>query len=101
MNDNSAAAKPGFSLRPSLDWLLVFIPISIALRFVPGLRNDTALFITACLAIIPLAVGWGALQNTWPSTLAKASAVCSMRPSVTPRNYHRADGSVEGPYRRR
>ncbi|HEX8236740.1 MAG TPA: calcium/proton exchanger [Abditibacteriaceae bacterium] len=57
MNDNSPVAKPGFRLRPSLDWLLIFVPISIALRFVPGLRNDTALFITSCLAIIPLA-GW-------------------------------------------
>lgn len=44
-------------LRPSLDWLLVFVPIAILLRYVPGLRNDTALFITSCLAIIPLA-GW-------------------------------------------
>ncbi len=58
MSDNSALApaRPGFKLRPSLDWLLVFIPISIALRFM-GERYQTALFITACLAIIPLA-GW-------------------------------------------
>jgi Ca2+:H+ antiporter len=44
-------------LKPSLDWLLIFVPIAIALRFVPGLYNPTALFIVACLAIIPLA-GW-------------------------------------------
>jgi len=44
-------------LRPRLDWLLVFVPIAIALRFVPALENPTALFIVACLAIIPLA-GW-------------------------------------------
>lgn len=43
--------------RPSLDWLLVFVPLSIALRLVPGWHNDTALFITSCLAIVPLA-GW-------------------------------------------
>jgi Ca2+:H+ antiporter len=44
-------------LRPRLDWLLVFVPIAIALRFVPSLENQTALFVVSCLAIIPLA-GW-------------------------------------------
>ena len=44
-------------LKPSLDWLLIFVPIAIVLRFVPGIENPTALFIVSCLAIIPLA-GW-------------------------------------------
>ncbi len=44
-------------MRPRLDWLLVFVPIAIALRFVPSLANPTALFVVSCLAIIPLA-GW-------------------------------------------
>ena len=44
-------------LKPSLDWLLIFVPIAILLRFVPSLENPTALFIVSCLAIIPLA-GW-------------------------------------------
>lgn len=44
-------------LKPSLNWLLVFVPVAFVLRFVPGLENPTALFICACLAIIPLA-GW-------------------------------------------
>ncbi|HKR00702.1 MAG TPA: calcium/proton exchanger [Pyrinomonadaceae bacterium] len=44
-------------LKPSLDWLLIFVPVAIVLRFVPGLQNPTALFIVSCLAIIPLA-GW-------------------------------------------
>lgn len=44
-------------LKPSLDWLLIFIPVAIALRFVPALDYPTALFIVSCLAIIPLA-GW-------------------------------------------
>lgn len=44
-------------MRPRLDWLLVFVPVAIALRFVPALENPTALFIVSCLAIIPLA-GW-------------------------------------------
>src|SRR5215208_3595618 len=42
-------------LRPRLDWLLVFVPVAIALRFVPSLENPTALFVVSCLAIIPLA----------------------------------------------
>ncbi len=44
-------------LKPSLDWLLVAVPIAIALRFIPAFNNPTALFIVSCLAIIPLA-GW-------------------------------------------
>jgi Ca2+:H+ antiporter len=44
-------------LKPSLDWLLVFVPIAILLRFVPSFDNPTALFIVSCIAIIPLA-GW-------------------------------------------
>ena len=44
-------------LKPSLDWLLVFVPVAIALRYMPGGQNGTALFIVSALAIIPLA-GW-------------------------------------------
>jgi Ca2+:H+ antiporter len=44
-------------LKPSLDWLLIFVPIAIAMRFIPSLENQTVLFIVSCLAIIPLA-GW-------------------------------------------
>jgi Ca2+:H+ antiporter len=44
-------------LRPSIDWLLIFVPVAVAIRFVPGLENPTLLFIVSCLAIIPLA-GW-------------------------------------------
>ncbi len=57
MSTTSSPAAASSRFRPSLDWLLVFVPISIALRFVPTLKNDTALFICSCLAIIPLA-GW-------------------------------------------
>jgi Ca2+:H+ antiporter len=41
----------------SLDWLLVFVPIALVLRFVPGLSNPTVLFICSAIAIIPVA-GW-------------------------------------------
>jgi Ca2+:H+ antiporter len=43
--------------RFSLDWLLIFVPIALALRFVPALSNPTALFICSAIAIIPVA-GW-------------------------------------------
>jgi Ca2+:H+ antiporter len=43
-------------LKPSLNWLLVFVPaVAYFHYFTPG--NDTLVFVTACLAIIPLA-GW-------------------------------------------
>ena len=57
---NATQSKPARSrkwLRPRLDWLLIFVPIAIALRFVPAFENPTALFIVSCLGIIPLA-GW-------------------------------------------
>src|SRR4051794_29104721 len=40
-----------------LDCLLLAVPVAIAIRFVPAWRNDTALFIFAAVAIVPLA-GW-------------------------------------------
>lgn len=52
MEENNS--KSSF-LKPSLNWLMIFIPIAIALRFIPSLENPTALFIVSCLAIIPLA----------------------------------------------
>jgi Ca2+:H+ antiporter len=41
----------------SLDWLLIFVPIALVLRFVPALANPTALFICSAIAIVPVA-GW-------------------------------------------
>lgn len=41
--------------RPSLSWFLIFVPVAIAIRFVPGWRDDVWLFVFAGLAIIPLA----------------------------------------------
>lgn len=52
-----APAEKSRWLRPSLDWLLVFVPIAFALRYVPAWHNQTALFVVSALAIIPLA-GW-------------------------------------------
>jgi Ca2+:H+ antiporter len=44
-------------LKPSINWLLIFVPVAVVLRIWPELGNKTALFIFSCLAIIPLA-GW-------------------------------------------
>jgi Ca2+:H+ antiporter len=53
---SNPAAKRSW-LRPSLDWLLVFVPVAFAIRYVPGWRHETALFVVAALAIVPIA-GW-------------------------------------------
>src|SRR2546422_3806550 len=45
------------SMKPSLNWLLIFAPIAFALRFWPGQVTSTALFVCSALAIIPVA-GW-------------------------------------------
>ena len=40
-----------------LDWLLLAVPVALAIRYVPAWRNDTVLFFMAGIAVIPLA-GW-------------------------------------------
>ncbi|MDQ6860775.1 MAG: calcium/proton exchanger, partial [Verrucomicrobiota bacterium] len=45
------------NLRPSINWLLIFVPLALLLRFVPALHHPTALFICSALAIVPVA-GW-------------------------------------------
>ncbi len=42
-------------LKPSLNWLLVFVPVCLVLRYWPAARSDVGLFICSALAIIPLA----------------------------------------------
>src|SRR5215469_12795496 len=44
-------------LKPSINWLLVFVPVAIVLRIWPQFGNETALFICSCCAVVPLA-GW-------------------------------------------
>ena len=43
-------------LKPSLNWLLIFIPAAVGLHFFAP-QQDVYIFIASCLAIIPLA-GW-------------------------------------------
>ena len=42
-------------LKPSLDWLLIFVPLAIVLRFWPGGSSPSVLFVCSALGIIPLA----------------------------------------------
>ena len=52
----SRARRSGWSLT-LLDFLLLAVPVAIALRYVPAWRSGPALFIVAAIAIVPLA-GW-------------------------------------------
>jgi Ca2+:H+ antiporter len=52
----AAPAPKRSPFKPSLDWLLVFVPVAIALKFLAP-QNATLLFVAACLAVVPLA-GW-------------------------------------------
>ena len=47
--------QDALKLKPSLDWLLVFVPIAILLRFWHGGISPTALFVCSALGIIPAA----------------------------------------------
>jgi Ca2+:H+ antiporter len=46
-------------MKPSLDWLLIFVPTAIVIRYVPAIKNDTILFLVCALAIVPLAAWIG------------------------------------------
>lgn len=43
-------------LKPSLNWLLVFVPVAAVAHYTSP-QNDVLIFVASCLAIIPLA-GW-------------------------------------------
>ena len=48
--------SPKQLLKPSLNWLLVCVPITIGLHYFGG-ESATAIFVFACISVIPLA-GW-------------------------------------------
>ncbi|HXY53794.1 MAG TPA: calcium/proton exchanger [Nitrospirota bacterium] len=39
-------------LKPSINWLAIFIPIAFLMGYVPALHNKLWLFVTACLAMV-------------------------------------------------
>lgn len=53
----TTAAQPGLSRADfhALDVLLLAVPAAFAIRYVPGWRHETALFVVSGLAIVPLA----------------------------------------------
>ncbi|HEX8679523.1 MAG TPA: calcium/proton exchanger [Chthoniobacterales bacterium] len=53
--ENETTSAMALNLRPSLNWLLIFIPIALVLRILGG--SPTALFICSAIAIVP-AAGW-------------------------------------------
>ncbi len=42
------------ALKPGINWLIIFVPISIIIHYLPALKNDIALFICSCLAMVVL-----------------------------------------------
>jgi len=40
--------------KPSFNWLLVFIPVSIVINYIPSLKDGIALFVCSCLAMVVL-----------------------------------------------
>ena len=67
-----------------LNWLLLFVPIAAGLHY---LRPDahTWIFITAAIAIVPLA-GWlgRATEHIAEKTAEASRGACSTRHSATP-----------------
>ena len=43
------------NFKPTLDWLLAFVPVAFLVAYWPAWHNETALFVCSGLAIIPLA----------------------------------------------
>ncbi len=41
-------------LKPGINWLIVFIPIAFLINYLPPLKNDIALFVCSCLAMVVL-----------------------------------------------
>ncbi len=45
--------------KPSIDWFAVFIPVSFVLAYVPSFKNEVALFICSCLAMVAVSAWIG------------------------------------------
>ena len=63
-------------LRPSINWLLVFVPVAIVLRIWPQVGNETALFICSCFAVILWRAGWDVQPRNSPNIWATESEDC-------------------------
>lgn len=45
--------------QPSINWLAIFLPISLVIAYLPGFRNEIFLFFTSCLAMVVVAYWLG------------------------------------------
>jgi Ca2+:H+ antiporter len=45
--------------QPSINWLAIFLPISLVIAYLPGFRNEIYLFFTSCLAMVVVAYWLG------------------------------------------
>ena len=59
-----------------LDYLLIAVPVALAIRWVPAWRNDTVLFFVAGIAVIPLAGWMGRATEHLGARAGRASAGC-------------------------
>jgi len=51
-------SSKGLSLS-GLDWLAIFVPIAVVINYTPSLRNELALFVCSCLALVILSAWIG------------------------------------------
>ncbi|QSJ16519.1 calcium/proton exchanger [Nostoc sp. UHCC 0702] len=45
--------------QPSINWLAIFLPISLVIAYLPGLRNEIFLFFSSCLGMVVVAYWLG------------------------------------------
>jgi Ca2+:H+ antiporter len=45
--------------QPSINWLAIFLPISLVIAYLPGFRNEIYLFFTSCLGMVVVAYWLG------------------------------------------
>ncbi|MBD2440846.1 calcium/proton exchanger [Nostoc sp. FACHB-110] len=45
--------------QPSINWLAIFLPISLVIAYLPGFHNEIFLFFTSCLAMVVVAYWLG------------------------------------------
>jgi len=45
--------------QPSINWLAIFLPISLVIAYLPGFRNEIFLFFTSCLGMVIVAYWLG------------------------------------------
>ena len=78
--------RRAMKLKPSLDWLLVFVPIAILLRFWPGASVRLPFLFVPLSASFPSQAGSGARPKRLPQASEKGWEDCSTPRLETQRN---------------